>query len=416
MTDAAAGQPTTFPRWRRILAAVLIVISCILIPVSGLAIWVRNQLLNTDRYVETVTPLASNQNVIDTVAARLTDTLFANVNVEQVAKEALPPRADFLAGPLAAGTRQLVQQLSLRILESDQFKQVWVNANRRAHTLVDNALTGNGKVINTANGKVTLNLSAIYQVVKQELANRGISIFDKIPINALSLRFELFDAKGLGQVQTAVDLLNKAAWVLPILAFVLLGVGLWLSPHRRKTLVRWGIGVAVALLVLGAAVTIGRYFYLDAVVSNTLPRATAAAVFDILVRFLRQGIRAVAAAALLVSLIAWLSGSGKNAVRARTTFMGAFGGIGDRAEGIGWTFGGFGRFVRTYRNPVLVLGVLVGLLTLALADRVSAVRILVTALVVLIYAGCVQVVARAATPAVTPAPPGDSPADSPAPS
>jgi hypothetical protein len=395
-SPTAAPGASPYPRWRRILAAVLIVISCVLIPISGLAIWVRNQLLDTGRYVETVTPLAQNQAIIDTASQRITQTLFDNVDVAQVAKDALPARADFLAGPLAAGTKQLVEQLSVRVLESDRFQQVWVDANRIAHTQVENALTGGGKVISTRNGKVSIDLSAVYQVVKQALADRGISIFDKIPINALSLRFELFDAKSLGQAQTGVDLLRKAAWVLPVLAFVLLGVGLWLSPHRRKTLVRWGIGVATAVAILGAAITIGRYFYLDAVVSATLPRATAAAVFDILVRYLRQGVRAVAVAALLVALIAWVTGSGKAAVRVRTTFAEVFGGLGDRAESVGWNFGGFGRFVHTYRNPVLVAGVFVGLLTLVFADRVSAGRILLTTLGVLLYVGVVQFVSRAA--------------------
>jgi len=397
--DSGAGAsagPSTFPRWRRVLAATLVVISCILIPLSGLAIFVRNQLLNTDRYVSTVTPLASNPHVIDTASVRIADALFENVDVESEIRDALPGRASALAAPLAAGTHQLVERLAHRILESDQFQEVWVAANRLAHTQVDKALTGGGKVISTKEGKVTLNLSGIFEVVKQRLAERGITLFDKIPINKLSLKFELFDAQSLGQAQTGVDVLNKVAWVLPVIAFVLLGVALWLSPRRRRTLVRWGIGVAIAVAVLGAGVTVARYFYLDAVVSNTLPRATAAAVFDILVRYLRQGIRAVLVAGLLVALIAWLSGPGRVATKVRTTFLEVFGGLGDRAERAGWSFGGFGRFVEAYRAAIIIAGVIIGLLTLALADRVSAVRIIVTTVVVLIFVGLVQFVARAA--------------------
>jgi hypothetical protein len=406
MTESAAVTPTPFPRWRRILAGVLIVISCILVPVSGLAIWVRNQLLDTDRYVETVTPLASNPAVIATAATRLTDELFDAVDIEQEIADALPRRARALAAPIAAGTRQLVEQLALRVLESDQFQEVWVEANRFAHTQVDNALTGGGRVVSTKDGKVTLNLSAIFEVVKQRLAERGITLFDSIPINALSLRFELFDAQSLGQAQSGVELLRTVAWVLPVLALVLLGVGLWLSPHRRKSLVRWGIGVAIAVAVLAAAVTVGRYFYLNAVVSDSLPRETAAAVFDILVRFLRQGIRAVIVVGLLVALVAWLSGSGRVAVRIRTTFMAVFGGLGDRAEGAGWTFGAFGQFVRSYHTPILILGVILGLLSLGLADRVSASRILLTVLVLLIFVGAVEFVSRAAADREPDATPG----------
>lgn len=406
MTDVAGVTPTPFPRWRRILAGVLIVISCILVPLSGVAIWVRNQLLDTDRYVETVTPLASNPAIVATAAERLTNELFRAVDIEEEIADALPRRARALAAPIAAGTRQLVEQLAVRVLESDQFQEVWVAANRFAHTQVDHALTGGGKVVSTKDGKVTLNLSAIFETVKQQLHDRGITLFDSVPINALSLRFELFDAKSLGRAQSGVDLLRTIAWVLPVLSLVLLGVGLWLSPHRRKTLVRWGIGMAIAVAALAAAVTIGRYFYLDAVVSDSLPRDTAAAVFDILVRFLRQGIRAAIVVGLLVALVAWLSGSGKVAVRVRSTFMGVFGGLGDRAETVGWTFGAFGQFVRSYRNPILVVGVVLGLLSLGLADRVSASRILLTVLVLLIFVGAVEFVARAAADSEPDASPG----------
>lgn len=396
MTDTVVAPAPSFPRWRRILAGVVIVVSCILVPLSGLAIWVRNQLLNTDRYVETVTPLASNPAIIETAAARITNQLFEAVDIEEEIADALPRRAQALAAPIAAGTRELVEQLALRVLESDQFQEVWVAANRFAHTQVDNALTGGGRVVSTQGGKVTLNLSAIFEVIKAQLSERGITLFDSIPINALTLRFELFDAQSLGRAQSGVELLRTVAWVLPVLAFVLLGVGLWLSPHRRKTLVRWGIGVAISLAVLGAAITVGRYFYLDAVVSDALPRATAAAVFDILVRYLRQGIRAVLVAALLVAVIAWISGQGRVAVRVRRTFTEVFGGLGDRAEGAGWSFGAFGQFVRTYHTPILVVGVVLGLLSLGLADRVSATRILLTVLVLLLFVGAVEFVSRAA--------------------
>ena len=80
-----------FPMWRRVLSAVLIVFSCALIPVSVLALWVRNEILNTDDYVRTVAPLAENQDVINAVSVRLTNTLFEHVDVEELAKENLPP-------------------------------------------------------------------------------------------------------------------------------------------------------------------------------------------------------------------------------------------------------------------------------------------------------------------------------------
>ena len=42
------------------LVATLVVLSCILAPLSVISIWTRNQILDTSRYVDNVTPLASN--------------------------------------------------------------------------------------------------------------------------------------------------------------------------------------------------------------------------------------------------------------------------------------------------------------------------------------------------------------------
>ena len=76
------------------------VLSVVLVPLAGLSVWVRNLVLDTDKYVDTVAPLATNKAVTDLVADRLTTRLFRDVNVEAEAKDALPERAQFLAAPL----------------------------------------------------------------------------------------------------------------------------------------------------------------------------------------------------------------------------------------------------------------------------------------------------------------------------
>ena len=98
-----------------------------------------------------------------------------------------------------------------------------------------------------------LDLSALVVQLRSDLSKRGIGIFDDLPIGKLSLQFELFDAEGLKSAQAGVRLLDKLAIVLPILAIVFAAAGIWLAGDRRKALMRWGIGVAIASLVLGFA-------------------------------------------------------------------------------------------------------------------------------------------------------------------
>jgi len=401
MTTSETSTATTeasrkAPRWRRGLVAILVVVSCILAPLSVISIWTRNQLLDTSRYVDNVTPLASNPAILDAAAADATNTLFDSIDVEKEAKDALPDRAQFLAGPLTAALRGFTETAALRALESDQFQQVWVRANERAHNQVEAALTGGGTVISTRSGKVTIDLSAILLQVRQLLDDRGITIFDKVPINRLALKFELFDASGLEQAQSGVKLLNQLSYILPILVFVMLGIALWLSPKRRRTLIRWGIGVTIAASFFALLVAVGRGVYLDSVSSAAFPRDALAATWDTLIRFLRGGLRLVMMIGLLVAFITWVTGSGRNAVRLRTTVTDAIGGAGDRAEDRGLDFGGFGRFVHRYRRALQVGGLLLVTVFLLFANRISASRLLWAVVLLLVYFAVIQFISRAA--------------------
>src|SRR6195256_4318364 len=131
-----AETPKRLPRWRRALVAMIVIVSVVLVPLAGLSVWVRNLVLDTNHYVDTVAPLAKNKAITDVVAKRATDRLFQQVDVEARAKDALPGRAQFPAGPISSGVQTFVHDAAVRALATEQFATVWENANRRAHTSV----------------------------------------------------------------------------------------------------------------------------------------------------------------------------------------------------------------------------------------------------------------------------------------
>jgi hypothetical protein len=62
--DAPKRPPERPPgrgRWRTVVASLLIVVGCVLAPLSVVAVWIRNQVTDTDRYIATVTPLARDR-------------------------------------------------------------------------------------------------------------------------------------------------------------------------------------------------------------------------------------------------------------------------------------------------------------------------------------------------------------------
>src|SRR5438105_7394496 len=157
------------PRWRRVIGALLVVVGCVLVPISLSAVWVRNTLLDTDHYVSTVGPLASNAQIQQALADRVTNAIFTRVDVNQKIADALPQKAGFLATPVSNAVHNAAEHAALRLVESSRFQTLWEKANRRAHGAVVNVLTGGGSRVSTENGTIAINTGQIVDNVKRKL-------------------------------------------------------------------------------------------------------------------------------------------------------------------------------------------------------------------------------------------------------
>jgi hypothetical protein len=395
MTDpvgAGPDIPPKLPRWRRVLVAVLVILSVVLAPLGVVAIFVRNLVLDTDTYVETVAPLAHDPDIVQAAADRLTDRLFESVDVEERIEVALPDRAQFLAGTLATALEGVTRDAALRLLESDQFQTFWEKANRRAHSLVQAALTGEGTdAVGIEDGHVVLDMKPLLRQVRERLQDRGVTVFDNVEFDR-DLAFELFDASSIESAQGIVRLLDKAAWYLEILALAFLAVALALSGNRRRTLIRWGIGLFVAMAVTAIAIALSRNAYLNSVASDDLSRSAAGSAFDILVRFLRNAVRVLAVIGILVALGALLVGDSRIALRTRATARRLVTG---RSEGApGWLPPGFGRFIADHKNPLRLLGLAVVVLLLLSWDRPRPITVLVLVVILVVYLALLELLGR----------------------
>jgi hypothetical protein len=385
-----AETPKRLPRWRRALVAILVIVSVVLVPLAGLSIWVRNLVLDTNHYVDTVAPLAHNRAITDLVAERATNRLFQEVDVEAQAKDALPERAQFLAGPLSSGVQTFTHDAAQRVLATEQFATVWKEANRRAHAQVVKLLTGEGKNIAVKNDKVVLDLSAVIDEEVKRLDQRGVTVFDSVAKKQKNLQVELFDAGQLQKARSAVHLLDRLRIVLVVLVFVLLGAALALSGNRRRTLMRWALGIVIAMAVTAALLALGRSAYLSVAKNHD----AAGAAFDILVRYLRNGIRVIAALGIIVALAAFLSGPSRLAVRIREGAKSLIGGAGRKADDVGWTPGPVGTWVAAHKVGLRVAGVVVAFLILFVWSSPRPLTLLVLALLLLVYLAAIELVGR----------------------
>ena len=72
-------------RWTA--ATVLLLVSALLFAVAVVAVFVRTQVLDTDRYVETVAPLARDPAIQNAIANRITAAILAHVDLKALADE-----------------------------------------------------------------------------------------------------------------------------------------------------------------------------------------------------------------------------------------------------------------------------------------------------------------------------------------
>src|ERR1700744_5241036 len=75
---------------RRISAWVLVVLASILIPISVISVWAIRTVTDTDQYVDTMAPLATNPVIQQGLATRATDALFSTQIVQDKVTQALP--------------------------------------------------------------------------------------------------------------------------------------------------------------------------------------------------------------------------------------------------------------------------------------------------------------------------------------
>lgn len=384
-------------RWRTPVAWVLLILGVVLTPLTVTAVWVRNELLDTDRYVETMAPLARDPRIQTAIATRITNEIFADQRVKDALASNLPDSIDFLAAPAAEALRQTTFNVTLRITQSKQFASLWDAANRAAHASVDRALTGSGNItLKTKNGQIVIDLSPIYAKVAKSLDSTSLGITNRLPFSALNQTFVIADVSTLQGAQTLTRLLDTTADLLPWVVLAILGASVLCFHDRRRGVLRVGIGLLIATLLFAVLVALGRAAYVDAAAGpGVISRDAQQAVFDITFRFLRLGNRTVMAIGLVLAVAAALAGASRAALAVR----GAFGRASDRAAEAGGTHGVLGGPASAFvaRNLTLLeVGVVVtAFLLFAFVTAPSPMTVLWISLATMLAVVALLVVARA---------------------
>jgi hypothetical protein len=269
------------------------------------------------------------------VSIYLTDELVRVLDVEDRVAAVLPPQAAFVAAPVTNGVRDYIQGTVEDVLQTEQFRELWENLNRTAHERILAIVEGESATVTVQGERVTLNLLPVVNNVLALLEDRAPTLFGRtlnlpeitngqVP-EGLETRIEtalgtdlpsdfsqitIYRADELNALQDAVASFKRYVVALVLGTVLTLALALWVSPWRRRTILQFGVWLAVAVLAVGAILRAVR----DQILSN-FPvgpaREGVEAALRIIFTTLRERGDQVVWFGIAVALVAYLVGPGR---------------------------------------------------------------------------------------------------------
>jgi hypothetical protein len=325
---STAPAKTVAPRrrWLSILSAMMIVLGCVLVPVTATSFWVRGTITDTDSYVAVVGPLASDPQVQAAVEEQVTARVMTELTqldivgsltealVAQGISPALAGSLSLLQSPLQDRTEALVRRVVDRIVTSDGFATVWTNANRVAHTQLIRLLEGDTSVLTQQeDGQLVVDLSALSTTIRTALEKAGVPGASLLP--EVGGAVVVGDGTRLSRAETAYRLVKGLPWVLLVVTVALLVGGVLLARRRwRAGMLTLG-GVLVAVLATIVSARIGADYAISGL--DPVNRGAAGSIVEAVTDRLRQILRTIGWLALAGIVVTALTGGGPRATALR---------------------------------------------------------------------------------------------------
>ena len=199
-------------RVRGVAAAILVVVGLVLAPVSVVVAHARSLLTDTDRFVATFGPLASDRGVQDAVGDAAIAAVDATVDFSALADSALQGLADRLSLPplvtgalqsvgdgVAGALRSVVDDQIRSIVTSDAFPPLWEQMLRAAHARAVAGIQGDPSAALVVRGDtLLLQVGPVVDRARQILVDRGSRFASLIP--QVDRTVELVEVPGLSAV------------------------------------------------------------------------------------------------------------------------------------------------------------------------------------------------------------------------
>lgn len=226
-----------------VLISGLVLVTFVATPVALVGTWARTTLLDTDDWVRTVSPLASDARVQAAVADRVADGVVAALPLDEVAERLPGSLGDGAAAGVERRVGDVVRDRSAAAVGSDRFAAAWVAVNRTFHAQLVGLLRGDPDVVGRVDeqGRLLLDLSGVADTVRGAVVAAGVP--DRL-VPHVTVAVPVLDGGTTARLQDTVGRAERAATWAPWLA-VVAAVGAVALARRRARALAWVAGVVV---------------------------------------------------------------------------------------------------------------------------------------------------------------------------
>ncbi|WP_280803513.1 hypothetical protein [Aurantimicrobium minutum] len=310
------------------ISAVLLIVAMVLTPVAIVAHWATSEVTNTERFVSTLSPLASNpevqQVIIDEVTGliteqvdipEITDSLFTGLgkalNLPEKAQKAL----DLLVSPVANGVDSLITNVVTTAVESEAFQKAWTKTLTLTQEQTVALLSGDpDSMLQLSNdGTLSLPLKPLIVEIKATLVKQGVGFASAIPEVDKSIVLGQIPELALARVIYQVGV-GVGTW-LPWIVAGLFAAGIGFARKRPRAILATSVVFAVLMAFLAFLFGSGR------IVATTVidPGYSAAVgvVYDALVSYVVNVVAALGLIAIFTAIAAWAFSTSETAEKFR---------------------------------------------------------------------------------------------------
>lgn len=242
---------------RSIVSLIIFILAVVSTPIALIGNWGHRTVVDSQVYLETVGPLASNPAIQEALTEKLTDAFEAQVDTTGLAAGFLgnfidnKDLADKLAGPIAAGINSLVRNLIAKFVASEEFESLWMGVNKAAQKSLVAMLEGkNEGPVQIRDSAIVLDISSVLTVVQERLVERGITIADKVTIPDNDRQIVLYENSAIGAIQTIYAFTGPLLSFYPLIVAILFALSIALARNRPRTVLSTGIALAAVSLTL----------------------------------------------------------------------------------------------------------------------------------------------------------------------